>query len=156
MTSDLARERALIADAGGVLERLDAEATNFSARTPPEKARSRPARARLAEAEAALVAAEAELAEAQESRAGVEARRAAFKGRWRRTREARRTETELAKVAGERDALLARCSAGEDRALLQEALTQAIATAAAFEAESPISKRRMRRLGRSKAMRAES
>jgi len=136
MTSDLAHERALVADAAGVLERLDAEANELREAASGEGAFETAARARLAEAEAALAAAEAELSEAQESRAGVEARRAACESALRDERaRLARTEAELAKVAGERDALLARCGAGEDRALLQDALAQAIAAAAAFEAE---------------------
>jgi chromosome segregation protein len=136
MTSDLAHERALIADAAGVLERLDAEAGELGEAASAESAFEAEARARLAEAEAALVAAEAELSDAQESRAGVEARRAACESvaREERARLAR-IEAELAKVGDERGALQARCGDGEDRALLQEALAQAIAAAAAFEAE---------------------
>ncbi len=136
MTSDLARECALIADAAGVLERLDAEANDLGDAAATESAFEAAARARLAEADAALAAAEAELAEAQESRAGVEARRTSCESALRDERaRLARTEAELAKVAGERDALLARSGGGEDRALLQEALARALAAAAAFEAE---------------------
>jgi chromosome segregation protein len=136
MTSDLARERALIADAAGVLERLDAEALELGEAASAEGAFEAEVRERLAEAEAALAEAEAELSDAQESRAGVEARRTACESavREERTRLAR-IEAELAKVGDERSALQAQCGAGEDRALLQEALEQAIEAAATFEAE---------------------
>ncbi len=136
MTSDLARERALIADAAGVLERLDAEADELRDAASGEGAFEDAARARLAEAEAALAAAEAELSEAQESRAGVEARRATCESALREARaRLARIEAELVRVGDERDALLARRADVEPLTLLEEALAQAIATAAAFETE---------------------
>jgi chromosome segregation protein len=134
MTSDLARERALIADAAGVLERLDAEANELRDAAAAEGAFEAEGRAGLAEAEAALAAAEAELAAAQDSRARVEARRTTCETALREERaKLARIEAELAKVADERDVLLADRAGGEDRASLEEALQDTIETASAFE-----------------------
>jgi chromosome segregation protein len=134
MTSDLARERALVADAAGVLERLDAEAAELREATAAEDGFETEARGRLAEAEAALAAAETELAAAQDSRARAEARRATCESALREERaKMARIEAELAKVAQERAALLAHRAAGEDRTALQAALESAIDAAAARE-----------------------
>lgn len=136
MSSDLSRERALIADAAGVLERLDTEAAELSDAAAAEADFETQGRARLIEAEAALAAAEAELSEAQEQRAGIEARRTSCEAALRDERaRLARLEAELAKVSDEKAALLADLGGGEDRALLQEALEQTIETAGAYEDE---------------------
>jgi chromosome segregation protein len=136
MASDLARERALVADAAGVLESLDAEADDLRAAAAAEGALESEARSRLAAADAALAAAETELAAAQDTRARVEARRATCASALRDERAKRtRIEAELASVAGEREALLARRDGGADPVLLRAALEAALETAAAFEDE---------------------
>jgi chromosome segregation protein len=136
MTSDLSRERGLIADAGGVLERLDAEAAELGQAVSAEGAFEVEARARLIGAEAALATAESKLAEAQEQRAAIEARRRASESALRDERaRLTRIEAELARVVEEKVALLADLGSEEDRTLTLEALEQAIETAAGFEDE---------------------
>ncbi len=136
MTNDLRRERSLIADAGSVLERLDAEAAELSDAAAAEGAFETDARARLISAEAALAVAESEFAAAQELRAGIEARRGACGSALRDERvRLARIEAELARVSEERAGLLADLGDGADRALLLDALEQAIETAAGFEDE---------------------
>ncbi len=133
MTNDLARERALIADAATVLERLDAEAEELGAASADESFEAQ-ARARVVETEAALVASEAELAEAQEARAQIEARRASCEAAVRDERaRLARCESDVAKLADEKAALQAHLAKGEDRALLEAALEQAVEAAAALE-----------------------
>ncbi|MEJ0094373.1 MAG: chromosome segregation protein SMC [Methylocella sp.] len=135
MTSDLSRETALIADAAGVLERLDKEAGELAEAESLESGLETAARTRLAEAEAALAIAEKALTEAQDVRAAVEARRAAAEATLREERSRlARLEAELGKVAEDRGALI-ELGGAEDRAVLRAALEQAVETAEALEDE---------------------
>jgi chromosome segregation protein len=136
LTNDLSRETALIADASGVLERLDAEASELAEADNLESGFETAARSRLVDAEASLAITERALAEAQEIRAGVEARRAAGETMLREERaRLARFEAELAKVTADRRDLLAELGGLEDRDLLQAALAQAVGAAGALEDE---------------------
>jgi chromosome segregation protein len=134
MTSDLAREKALIADASDVLARLDAEAGELTEAGAAEAGFEAEARTKLVDAEASLAIAEKILAEAQEARAGVEARRAASETAAREEgARLARIEAELTKLAAEQDALRAELGGGDDRDLAQAALDQAQEMAEALE-----------------------
>ncbi|PNG27844.1 chromosome segregation SMC family protein [Methylocella silvestris] len=136
MSGDLARERALIADAAGVLERLDLEQAELSGSAGAEGSFESETRKRLVEAEAALAAMEAELAAAQDARALIEARRSGFETTLRDERQRlARIEADLARVLDERAALELQEGSGGESAPLLEELEAAIEKAAAFEDE---------------------
>lgn len=136
MTSDLARETALIEDAADVLARLDVEARELTEAGAAESDLEAAARTRLVEAEAELAIAEKELAEAQDLRAAIEARRASSETTLREeSARLARLEAELDKVMQERAALRAELVGGDDRIVLQAALEQAVETAADLEDE---------------------
>ncbi|WP_395664309.1 chromosome segregation protein SMC [Methylocella sp.] len=136
MSRDLTRERVLVADAAGAIERLDEEDALLAEAGATQADDEVAARARLVEAEAALAGVESELAEAQEARAQVEARRAALETKLRDERQRlARVETDLARVAQEREQLAAEAGPESDVATLSEALEAALERAQACEDE---------------------
>ncbi|WP_395696497.1 chromosome segregation SMC family protein [Methylocella sp.] len=136
MSRDLARERALVADAAGALERLEEEARALQGAGETQATQEADGRARLIEAEAALAVVEAELSEAQERRAGVEARRVALEASLRDERQRlARAEAELARIIEERAALARKSDEAAEAGALGEALEAAQARADALEDE---------------------
>jgi chromosome segregation protein len=123
---DLARERAAIADAAGVLERLADEAETLAGENESAAEALEAAQERLADAEAAQIASERALAEAQSAFADVNARRGAFEAAMREeTQRVARVEAERARVASERDALAQGGVDEEELARLETALDDA-------------------------------
>jgi chromosome segregation protein len=134
ITSDLARETALIEDAAGVLARLEAETGELSTAVTPE-AEIEAARERLRAAEAALAVTEKALAEAQDTRSAMEARRSALETALRdETARVARLQAEIEKLVRERDALTSGAT-GINLDHLEAVLEEAIAAAQAVEDE---------------------
>jgi chromosome segregation protein len=106
---DLERERALIADAAEVAQRLEDERDELLSADALAEGREAEARARLEEIESALAHTEAELASAQATLAGANAQRASLEAALaeeqrrvaRFEAELTRIETEFALIAGE-------------------------------------------------------
>jgi len=134
ITSDLARETALIEDAAGVLARLEAETGELSTAVTPE-AEIEDARERLRAAEAALAVTEKALAEAQDTRSAMEARRSALETALRdETARVARLQAEIEKLVRERDALTSGAT-GINLDHLEAVLEEAIAAAQTVEDE---------------------
>jgi chromosome segregation protein len=125
-TQDLARERAAIEDAAGVLARLTEEAETLAAEGEGGAEAGESARATLMQVEDALAASEARLAAAQAALSDVNARRGALEAALRedQSRHAR-LAAERARVAAEREALAAQAGGDEEAARLETALEQA-------------------------------
>jgi chromosome segregation protein len=123
---DMAREKALIDDAAGVLAKLDAEAEELDQAGEAAGDLEYEAKEKLADAEGRLAETERTLAEAQAALSDINARRNALQDSL--TGEAQRLqrfEAELAQVAGEL-ASLREAGVGEDEfAALAEALDMA-------------------------------
>jgi chromosome segregation protein len=108
-TRDLERERALIADAAEVVQRLADEREELVAADALAEGRETQAHARLEEIESALAHTEGELASAQATLAGANAQRASLESALTEERrrvarfeaELSRVETEFALIAGE-------------------------------------------------------
>jgi chromosome segregation protein len=137
MTSDLARETALIDDAASVLARLDEEHAALVAAGSTDSERESQARDRLVGAEAALALSEKALAEVQDLRAAMEARRATFETALREeSQRIARFTAEIGKVGGELAALRAQLGSDGDLASLELALEQAMQSAEELEGEA--------------------
>ena len=78
LTRDLARENSLIADAAGVLEKLDTEAEELAMQAEASAEAEFDAKSKLADADGRLAEAERKFAEAQTALADMNARRAAL------------------------------------------------------------------------------
>ncbi|HEY8578660.1 MAG TPA: chromosome segregation SMC family protein, partial [Beijerinckiaceae bacterium] len=117
---DLAREKALIDDAAGVLGRLDAESAELDAAAEASEEQDWAAKEQLADAEGRLGECELALAQAQAALADLNAQRGALEqalaGEEQRLR---RFETELCGVQRELDDL--RAQAGEDEDFVEAA-----------------------------------
>ncbi|MBK9080852.1 MAG: chromosome segregation protein SMC [Rhizobiales bacterium] len=131
---DLAREKALIEDARGVLERLAAEAETLAGEAESSAETTEAAQERLILAEEALAGSERRLADAQAALSDINARRNALESALREdTQRAARVEGERARVAAERAALMEGAGDGEEAARAEAALEAA--QIAAEEAE---------------------
>ncbi|MGH6842551.1 MAG: chromosome segregation protein SMC, partial [Methylocella sp.] len=133
--SDIAREAALIEDAGCALARLDQEATELAG-SGADEAGIEALRGKLAGAEAVLAVTEKTLAGAQDAQAAAEARRAALEvaSREEAARVAR-IGAEIDTVGRERGALTADSPDGANLGILEAALDEAIASAQTREDE---------------------
>ncbi|MBL8589872.1 MAG: chromosome segregation protein SMC, partial [Methylobacteriaceae bacterium] len=132
---DLAREKALIEDAAGVLDRLAEEGELLAAENETSAEAGEAAQARLASAEAALAQSEKRLAEAQAALSDINARRNALDAALREeTTRLSRVEGERARVLSERSALQAGAGDPEEAARAEAALEAA--QIAAEESES--------------------
>ncbi len=137
LTRDLARETALIADAAGVLDKLDAEAQDLAEQAEGSSEIEFEAKAKLADAEGRLQEAERKFAEAQTALSDMNARRGALEQAVREeTLRHQRFETELAAVAGELAAL--KQSAGGDEEFQEAAEALAMAQEMAGNAEEAV------------------
>ena len=133
MTTELARDAAALDDAAGVLERLEAEAAELSARGGGKGDEA--LHERLAEAERRRGDAETTLAAAQTRRAEAEARRNALGERLREeTQRLARHESELAAASRARESLRAALVADEAVETAAERLRLAREAVSAAEA----------------------
>jgi chromosome segregation protein len=136
LRGDLARETAMVADAGDVLARLAAEAGTLRAETEGQADQELEARARSEAAEAALARSEAELAAVQEKRAAMVAARSSLDATIAEERKRIiRLEAELEKICAEQAKLDTSLADDADSASLVEAFAAAQERAAALEVE---------------------
>ena len=140
MKADITRDAAVLADAAGVLARLDAEEAELKAGSSTQELEAT-LNATLRNIESARAQAEARLTEAQTDRADADATRRALEGR-RRDEAARlvRSEGDLAKARAAREGLSASLDLTRDLEASAEALrlatvSRSIAEAAASAAE---------------------
>ena len=135
MTGDLARDRAALADATGVLARLETEEAALVTGAGPGETEVA-FREAIAEAEFRRAEAETELAVAQTARADAEARRSALADRLRDENSRRtRLEREFAAAHEARAALLASLADADGFEAAVEALAVAAEAAETAEAE---------------------
>jgi chromosome segregation protein len=131
---DLDRERALIADAAEVSQRLDEEREELAGADVLDEGRDGEARERLAEIEAVLAETESELAGAQEDLAGVNARRNALDAALREeNHRVVRFEAELTRLETEFALIAAQGGGAEETARLAEAFDMAAEAARAAD-----------------------
>ncbi len=136
LTADLARDRAALEDATGVLQRLDAEDAALASEEAASEAEL-DLRETLAEAELMRAEAEAGLVEAQTRRAEMEARRTSLAERLREEANRReRHEREQASAADARESLLAALEAADGLDASAEALEIAAEALAIAEDEA--------------------
>ncbi|MDH7796715.1 MULTISPECIES: chromosome segregation protein SMC [unclassified Beijerinckia] len=141
LEKDMAREKALIDDAAGVLGRLDAEVSDLDQATETAGDMEYEAKEKLADAEGRLAETETTLGEAQAALSDINARRNALQQALNDdAQRLQRFERELAQVAAELETLRAAGVAEDEFAALAEALEGAqealsAAEEAALEAE---------------------
>ncbi|TCT06891.1 chromosome segregation protein SMC [Aquabacter spiritensis] len=142
LTQDMARERALSADAAGVLARLSAEAEDLRGEQERSAAAARDAGLALAEAERHLLGAEQRLEERTRAYADIGARRSALEAQQRDARaRLTRAAAELASVEAEEVRLRREAGTEDldrrraDAASARDRLAEADAAAIAAEAE---------------------
>ncbi len=133
MKADVARDAAVLADAAGVLARLDAEEAELKAGPSTQETEAALA-AKLREIESTRVVAEAQLLRAQTDRADADARRRALDER-QRDDAARlaRCESDLAKASAARADCAATLDLSPDIEASAEAATRATASLSAAE-----------------------
>ena len=123
---DMAREKALIDDAAGVLAKLDAEAEDLDQAGEAAGDLEYEAKEKLADAEGRLAETERTLAEAQAALSDINARRNALQeGLVAEAQRLQRFEAELAQVAGELGSLREAGVSEDEFAELAEALEMA-------------------------------
>ncbi|WP_439572490.1 chromosome segregation protein SMC [Phreatobacter sp.] len=133
LDSDIAREKALGADADGVLARLAAESADLAAATETARTAEAAAAGQVTAAEAALVASERAFGEATSALAEIVARRNQLERSVRDTSERLvRLEGQLAEI----DAETARLEQGSDHAARLEALKAGLQEAAQVLADA--------------------
>ncbi len=134
LTRDLARETALIADAAGVLEKLEAEGLQLADEAEASAGAEFGAKEKLADAEGRLAEAERKFAEAQSALADMNARRASLEQAVREeTQRHLRFTGELAAVEAELAALKAGEGAEDEMQEAAGALETALEQAAHAE-----------------------
>jgi chromosome segregation protein len=134
---DLERERALIADAAEVTQRLDDEHSELAGADLMDEGRESEAQARVATIEAALAETESELSDAQQQLAGVSAQKQALESALREeSQRVSRFEAELTRVETEFALIAAQGGGAEEAARLSEAFDTASEAAEAADDEA--------------------
>ena len=126
LSGDLAREKALIEDAAGVLAKLDSEAEEIAALIEASADSDYEAKEKLADAEGKLTDAERNLVEAQAAISDLNTRRASFEAAIRdETQRVQRFEAELASVTQELASIKGQATSDEDMAELIQSAQEA-------------------------------